>query len=167
MTNAAAFSGAYVANLGPSVGGFLLPAVDEEAVAFWEGTRAGELRIQACGSCGKLRHPPRPMCTACRSTAREWRTVPGTGTVWSFVVPHPPLLQPYSDLAPYNVIVVELDSDPLIRFVGNLVKDADGELNGVDPAGIRIGEPVEVVFKRFERSDGSVEALPWWVRSGA
>jgi Rubredoxin-like zinc ribbon domain (DUF35_N) len=100
MSNAAAFSGGYVANLGPSEEGFLMPAVDEEGGFFWEGTLAGELRIQACESCGKLRHPPRPMCPSCRSTARGWRRVGGKGTIWSFVVPHPPLLKPYSDLAP-------------------------------------------------------------------
>ena len=49
----------------------------------------------------------------------------GTGTVWSFVVPHPPLLPAYAELAPYNVVVVELDEDPTIRMVGNLVDGAD------------------------------------------
>lgn len=164
MTNAAAFSGGYVPNLGPSAEGFLLPAVDEEALPFWEAARRGELVIQACRVCGRLRHPPRPMCPACHSTEREWRRLPGTGTVWSFVVPHPPLLEPYSGLAPYNVIVVELDADPRIRFVGNLVTDADAPLNSVDPGSIRIGEPVEMVFKTFERKDGSQESLPFWVR---
>ena len=167
MSNAAAFSGAYVANLGPSVEGFLLPAVDEEAVPFWVAARRGELVIQACSSCGRLRHPPRPMCPACRSTARQWRPVPRTGTVWSFAVPHPPLLEPYSSVAPYNVIVVELDAEPRIRFVGNLVADADAPLDSVDPSTIRIGEPVEMVFKTFERKDGSSESLPFWVRRPA
>lgn len=164
MSNAAAFSGAPAANLGPSVEGFLLPAGDEESAPFWEATRRGELRVQACASCGRLRQPPRPMCPACRSTERTWQKVPGTGTVWSFVVPHPPLLEPYSGLAPYNVVVVELDIETRIRFVGNLVDGADGPINGIDPATIRIGEPVEVVFRHFERSDGSTEALPLWVR---
>ncbi len=31
----------------------------------WDGTAAGELRIQRCGGCGALRHPPGPMCPAC------------------------------------------------------------------------------------------------------
>ena len=166
MTNAAAFSGGYVANLGPSEEGFLLPAVDAESMFFWEGTLAGELRIQACTACGKLRHPPRPMCPSCRSTQRGWRPVAGLGTIWSFVVPHPPLLPPYADLAPYNVIVVALDEHPTIRFVGNLVEGPEGTLNEVDPATIRIGEPVEVTFRRFRRADGSEEALPFWVRRG-
>ena len=41
----------------------------------------------------------------------------------------------------------------------------EGELNEIDPDSIRIGEPVEVVFKRFRRADGSDEALPFWVRA--
>jgi uncharacterized OB-fold protein len=166
MSNAAAFSGGYAQNLGPSEEGFLLPAADEESLFFWAGTLAGELRVQVCESCGHLRIPPRPMCPRCRSTERGYRVVEGKGTVWSYVVPHPPLLKPYSELAPYNVIVVTLDAHPHLRFVGNLLSGPDGELNDIDPHGIRIGEPVEVVFKRFRRADGSEEALPMWVRPG-
>ena len=165
MTNAAAFSGGYVANLGPSREGFLLPAMDEESRAFWEGTKEGELRVQACASCGRLRHPPRPMCPSCRSVAREWRRMSGKATVWSFIAPHPPLLAPYAERAPYNVVVVELEEEPTIRFVGNLVTTPDGEIDEVDPATIRIGEPVEAIFKRFERADGSEEYLPFWMRT--
>lgn len=166
MANAAAFSGASVVNPGPSVEGFLLPAGDEESAFFWEGTSRGELRVQSCNTCGKLRHPPRPMCPGCRSTDRGWTRMSGKGTVWSFVVPHPPLLAPYSGLAPYNVIAVSLDEDPAIRFVGNLVTGPDGALNSIDPDTIRIGEPVEVVYKRFTRADGSEQTLPFWIRAG-
>jgi uncharacterized OB-fold protein len=163
MSNAAAFAGGYAVNLGPSVEGFLLPAFDEEAAPFWEATKQGRLVIQACGSCGRLRHPPRPMCPSCHSTKRVWKETGHTGTVWSYVVPHPPLLEPYSSLAPYNVIVVELDHDPRIRFVGNLVEDVDAPLDSTDPSTIRIGQPVEMVFRTLSRADGSTEALPFWV----
>ncbi|HLI74217.1 MAG TPA: OB-fold domain-containing protein [Acidimicrobiales bacterium] len=165
MSNAAAFSGGYTANLGPSVEGYLLPAVDPESEFFWLGARAGELRIQVCDNCGKLRHPPRPMCPSCRSTARSWKPMSGRGTVWSYVIPHPPLLKPYADIAPYNVVVVTLDEDPHLRLVGNLVPGPDGELNDIDPYSIEIGEPVEVAFKWYRRADGSEEALPMWVRT--
>ncbi len=164
MANAAAFSGAYVSNLGPSVEGFLLPAGDEDGGFFWEGTAQGELRVQKCTSCGHLRHPPRPMCPRCRSVERGFERMSGRGTVWSYVVPHPPLLAPYSELAPYNVIVVELEEDRNIRFVGNLVSGPEGALNEIDPDSIVIGEPVEVVFKKFVRADGSEQTLPFWVR---
>jgi len=165
MANAAAFSGSYIENRGPTVDGFLTPASDPESAEFWEGTAAGELRVQTCGSCGKLRLPPRPMCPACRSVARTWTTVSGQGTVWSFTVPHPPLLPAYAEIAPYNVIVVEIDEDPTIRFVGNLVTGADGPINEIDPATIAIGEPVQAVFARLVRADGSTVHIPRWTRS--
>ncbi len=140
--------------------GFLLPDVDDEnAAPFWAGCARGELLVQECGSCGRLAHPPRPMCPHCNSLDRGWRAMSGLATVWSFVVPHPPLLPAYSALAPYNVIVVALDDAPTIRFVGNLLASPDGAINEIDPATIRIGEPVRVVFPLVDDVH-----LPRWVR---
>jgi uncharacterized OB-fold protein len=139
--------------------GFLLPLRDEEGQGFWEGALRGELRIQACGSCDRLRFPPRPMCPHCRSTDSQWKTMSGRGTIWSFVVAHPPLLEAYQSVAPYNVVVVALDEDPLIRLVGNLVASEEGPINEVDPATIRIGDPVRVVFQTIADD----VALPRWV----
>jgi uncharacterized protein len=39
-----------------------LPPPPIDSAFFWEGVEQDELRIQRCSSCGKLRHPPRPMC---------------------------------------------------------------------------------------------------------
>jgi uncharacterized protein len=167
MANAAAFSGSYTANLGPTIEGYLTPAVDEESAPFFEAAAKGKLTIQACSSCGRLRHPPRPMCPWCRSTQREWREVSGRGTLWSYVVAHPPLLPAYAEIAPYNVIVVTIDEDPTIRFVGNLVNRPEGSISEVDPETINIGEPVEVVFALLVRADGSSVAIPRWVRAEA
>jgi len=141
--------------------GFVLPDVDTEDTAeFWAGCQRGELIVQSCAQCGRWRFPPRPMCPECRSLDVRWVTTSGRGTVWSFVVPHPPLLPAYNDLAPYNVIVVALDEDPTIRMVGNLVETADGPINAIDPATIDIGEPVRVVFSTVDDV-----ALPRWVRA--
>ena len=140
--------------------GLLLPDVeDPDGAPFWEGTARGELRVQVCDRCGGWRMPPRPMCPACRSLASSWVATSGRGTIWSFIVPHPPLLPAYAELAPYNAIVVALDEDPAIRFVGNLVARADGPINEIDPATIVIGEPVQVVFQQVEEV-----ALPRWVQ---
>ena len=138
-----------------------LPAVTEDSAGFWEGTAAGELRIQRCSSCGRLRFPPRPMCPNCQSLDHEWKAMSGRGHIWSFVVPHPPLLPAFSELAPYNVVVVELDEDPTIRLVGNLVASADGQINDIDPHTIAIGEPVKVVFQ----AAGEDVVLPRWTRA--
>jgi uncharacterized OB-fold protein len=141
--------------------GFLLPDLDDDdAAPFWSGTARGELLVQTCTACGQRRIPPRPMCPACRSLQQRWDKLSGRGTIWSFVVAHPPLLPAYRALAPYNVITVSLDDDPKLRLVGNLVARPDGPINEVDPATIRIGEPVRVVFQQVEDV-----FLPRWVRS--
>ncbi len=143
-----------------------MPAVDEEGGFFWEGTLAGELRIQACDVLRQA--PPSPTADVpvvpfhrtgleARSRARA-PSGPSSSPTRRCSSPTP-------SLAPYNVIVVALDEHPTIRFVGNLVSGPDGALNEIDPNSIRIGEPVEVVFKHFRRADGSEEALPFWVRA--
>ena len=137
-----------------------LPAVSEDSEPFWEACANGELRIQQCSNCGLLRFPPRPMCPRCQSIESHWELMSGRGRVWSFAVAHPPLLPAFMPLAPYNVVVVELDEDPSIRLVGNLLASPDGAINEVDPSTIRIGEPVQVVFQPA----GEDIALPRWLR---
>ena len=140
---------------------FILPDTeDDNAKPFWEGAARGQLLVQKCAQCGRMRIPPRPMCPECRSLANEWVPLSGKGRVWSFVIPHPPLLPAYTAFAPYNVITVELDEDPKLRLVGNLVASAESPINSVDPHSIEIGEPVRVVFAKVDDVH-----LPRWVRA--
>jgi uncharacterized OB-fold protein len=92
--------------------------------------------------------PPRTMCPSCQSFDVRWAVTSGHGHVWSVVIPHPPLLPAYGDQAPYNVVVVTLDDDPSIRFVGNVVAAPGAALNSVDPHTVDIGDAVEVVFSQ-------------------
>ena len=133
----------------------LTPVVDEDGAPFWEYAARRELRVQTCADCAEPRFPPRPCCPHCQSFASEWRPVSGHGRVWSYVVPHPPLLPDYAEQAPYNVIVVELADAPRIRLVGNLVSGPDAPLNSLPPDRIRIGARVRVVF--------SSTGLPQWI----
>ncbi|MDX3455644.1 OB-fold domain-containing protein [Streptomyces sp. ME02-8801-2C] len=133
----------------------LTPVIDEDGAPFWEYAAQGELRVQTCADCAEPRFPPRPCCPHCQSFASEWRQVSGRGRVWSYVVPHPPLLPDYAEQAPYNVIVVELADAPRIRLVGNLVTGPDASLNSLSPGRIRIGARVQVVF--------SSAGLPQWI----
>ena len=82
--------------------------------------------------------------------------------MWSVAVPHPPLLPAYAEVAPYNVVVVELDEDRTLRLVGNVVATPNGPLNEVDPHSIAIGDRVRVVFA--DPVDGV--SMPRWVRAG-
>ncbi|MFZ3559105.1 MULTISPECIES: Zn-ribbon domain-containing OB-fold protein [unclassified Streptomyces] len=138
----------------------LTPTPDDDGAPFWEYAARGELRIQACANpaCQELRFPPRPCCPHCQSFDSEWRRMSGRGRVWSYVIPHPPLLPAYAAQAPYNAIVVELAEAPRIRLVGNLVSAADAPLNSVDPDRIKIGARVQVVFTEV---DGVT--VPRWV----
>ncbi len=134
----------------------LEPLVDTDGAPFWQYAAQGELRVQTCADCGEPRFPPRPCCPHCQSFASEWRPVSGRGRIWSYVVPHPPLLPDYAERAPYNVILVELADAPRIRLVGNLVSEAGAPLDSLDPDRVRVGARVQVVFD-------PVTGLPQWI----
>jgi len=137
----------------------LLPSIDACDAPFWEGARNGELRVQQCSQTGRLIFPPRPMSPWAPHAEPTWTTVSGRGTIWSFAVPHPPLLPQFAEVAPYNVIAVALDEDPRVRLIGNLVTEAGAPLDSVDPHGIEIGTRVRVVFERIS----DAVWLPRWV----
>ncbi|ORB70585.1 Zn-ribbon domain-containing OB-fold protein [Mycobacterium scrofulaceum] len=116
----------------------LAPAITKDTEFFWNGLRDNKLLIQRCAGCGRLRHPPRPMCPHCRSL--DWDTVEssGRGTVYSYVMPHEPKF-PFFEY-PYVVVLVELEEG--VRLVSNLT--------GIEPADVRTGTPVEVYYQSFD-----------------
>ncbi|ATO61968.1 Zn-ribbon domain-containing OB-fold protein [Mycobacterium avium] len=122
----------------------LARAITADTEFFWNGLRENKLLIQRCSGCGKLRHPPRPMCPHCRSL--DWQAVEssGRGTVYSYVMPHEPKF-PFFEY-PYIVVLVELEEG--VRLVSNLT--------GIDPAEVTPGLPVEVYYQTF---DGSQELV--------
>jgi len=138
------------------------PLEDPETAPFFEAAQQGELRMQACTNCGRLRFPPRPMCPWCHSLDSAWLRQSGRGRIWSFAVPHPPLLPPFAEEAPYVVAVIELDEAPLIRLVGNIVREVDGSLGAVSSSELTVGTAVTAVFGK------SLEGfpVPQWVMSG-
>ena len=117
-----------------------------DSAFFWEGVEAGELRIQRCGGCGTLRHPPRPMCPNCRSLEHDYVVSSGQGVVYSFVVHHHPPVP--GKQMPFTVAVVEVDEGT--RVVGNVID--------IDPSEVTVGLPVEVAFVQNEAG----RVLPQW-----
>jgi uncharacterized protein len=130
-----------------NTGPIMRPPWSLDTEFFWAGTRIGELRIQRCGVCGALRHPPGPACLSCGATEKqEYQVAAGTGTVFSYVVHrHPPV--PGKKL-PIVIALVELTEG--VRMLG--------ELHGVAPEDVAIGMPVRVSFTRID--DDLV--LPGW-----
>ena len=139
----------------------LLPFIDEVSEPFWEGCRAGKLRIQRCPQTKQLIFPPRPGNPWSPRHKPEWVEVEGKGTIWSFIEPHPPLMLDFTDRAPYTSIIVALDVDPRIRLVGNLLKGEGGEINDYKYEELEIGIPVRTIFKKITDN----VTLPLWVKS--
>ncbi len=137
----------------------LLPQIDEDSRPFFEAALRGELRIPRCTATGRFVFPPRALSPFATRAPLEWVTVSGRGTLWSFVVPHPPLLPWFAERAPYAVITVALDEDPRVRLVGNLVTREGGAIEEIDPGTLRIGARVRVCFERVN----DAIALPRWL----
>jgi uncharacterized OB-fold protein len=129
------------------------PVPTPETRPFWEAARRHELCLPRCRACAKLIFFPRAVCPHCLGTDLDWERLSGRGTLHTFTVVHRGL-RGFPLGPPYVIAMVELAEGP--RLMTNLV--------GVDPdpARIRIGMPVEVVFE-----DVSAEiALPRFRPSG-
>jgi uncharacterized OB-fold protein len=120
----------------------LLPATDAPHEApFWDGLRAGVLRMQYCARCDRWQFPPLLRCGGC-GRAVAWLPVCGHGTIWSVTEIHPPVLPAFAPLTPYLVALVELDESPGLRIVGNLLPPVGGAINTVLLADAAIGTRV-------------------------
>jgi uncharacterized OB-fold protein len=115
--------------------------VDPQTEFFWEGARAGELRIQRCQNCKTYIHLPRPVCRVCHSFDLAPEKVSGRGTVYSFTITQRAFHPFYVDRLPYVVAIIELPEQKDLRLVTNLVN-----LNGQSPT---FGMQVEVGFEEL------------------
>jgi uncharacterized OB-fold protein len=115
-----------------------LPAITPETRHFWEGTRAGELRLQRCAACSHVYFPPRPFCPQCASPEVGVFRASGRATLYSYVIHHraAPGFVP-----PYSIAVVQLEEGP--RMMTNIVEVEQ------TPEALQLDMPLEVVFQRM------------------
>jgi uncharacterized OB-fold protein/acyl dehydratase len=106
---------------------------------WWERVAEdGVLPIQRCTACGKLRHPPRPMCDACGSQDFDSVAASGKATVHTFTVIHYPQFPGYE----YPILSIIVDLEEGERMASTLVDCA--------PEDISIGMAVEMVIQEDE-----------------
>jgi len=117
----------------------LLPKLSDDVAFFWTSGQDGVLRFLHCNACGDFVHPPAPVCRRCLSRDVSPEAVSGRGHVETFTVNHQQWI-PGSDT--YIIAWVSIDEQPDVRLTTNLVD--------VDPADVRIGMPVRVVFEHVE-----------------
>lgn len=129
----------------------LAPTPTAESRAFWTGGERGELMIYRCRACTHFFHPPGPACWRCRSTDVAPEPVSGRAKVAAYTVnqqPWIPGLEP-----PYIVAMVELDEEPGLRLITNVVDASEDQ--------IRVGLPVEVLFEDWTAVSGDDESRVW------
>jgi acetyl-CoA acetyltransferase/uncharacterized OB-fold protein len=117
-----------------------LPELSLATEWFWTSGADGVLRIQGCGDCDRLVHPPTPICPYCRSRSGKPTEVSGRATVIGFTVNEHRWLPDFDP--PYVVANVALAEDPSVHLTTNIV--------GCEPNDVRIGQEVAVRFEQRE-----------------
>ena len=121
---------------------------------FWDGAVAGKLLARECAGCGRLQHPPSPMCPACGSAEWHLRELSGRGTVHSWVASHHP---GRPDEEPRIVILVQLEEG--IRMVSNLRGVALDAVRNEMPVQVCFVEEEGIVLPQFGRAEEAEEVV--------
>lgn len=113
-----------------------VPKPTPETEDFWQGAKAGELRMQRCSDCQEVYFPPRPFCPVCASKAIKSFRASGRATLHSYVINHRD--HPAFD-GPYSIAVVQLEEGP--RMMTNIINVEQ------TPEALELDMPLEVVFE--------------------
>jgi hypothetical protein len=115
-----------------------IPKPTPETQDFWDGARAGNLRLQRCDDCAHVYFPPRPFCPKCASRSVSSFNASGKGKLHSYVINHrpPPAFQ---EDGSYAIAVVLLDEG--VKMMTNIV--------GVEqtPEALHLDMLLEVTFE--------------------
>lgn len=124
------------------------PLPDGLTEDFWQAAADHRLVLQRCDDCGRVNHPPQPMCGHCGSPALRFTEADGTGVVysWTSSLRRPGAAKkaaaqgadPAQADDPDTILVVAVGGDPDALLCGHV----DGH-----PAWVRIGAPVAVTFR--------------------
>ncbi len=131
---------------------FMLPVLDPLNTPFYT---TGSLQMQFCRACDAAQHPPDDVCFSCQSTDLEFRAVPGTGTIESFVVIHHPIHPALRDKVPFAVALVSVDGADGCNVMGNVL--------GAEVEDVAIGKKVDVRFEEVTNAQtGETLKIPQW-----
>jgi uncharacterized protein len=115
----------------------ILPQPTPETKHYWDGCKAGELRLQRCCACAHVYFPPRPFCPACASREVAVEVASGEATLYSYVI----AMRPRPDMGkePHSIAVVTLKEGP--RMMTNIVDCPQ------TPDALQLDMPLRVVFR--------------------
>ncbi|MCP5067155.1 MAG: hypothetical protein GY946_11370 [bacterium] len=105
---------------------------------WWNEVEQGRIPIQTCNQCGKLFHPPRPMCGKCGAMDMGYIASSGKGTVHTFTVIHHPQFPGYE----FPILAVLIDLEEGTRLMSNLLdcKPEDAHIGMAVQGSVEEGE---------------------------
>ena len=134
----------------------VVPVADPWTKPYWDGAAEHRLMIQRCQGCGNYNHPPVFICMKCndRDATLAFEQVSGRGTVYSWFIAYHAQVGGFEEKTPYLVASVELEEQPRLLLISNILDCPYGE--------VEMGMPVEVVW---ERANGEI-TIPQFRPSG-
>lgn len=116
-----------------------LPYITTLSSGFWEGLKAGELRIQRCERCGHKQFPPKAACEECASIGLGWVKSTGHGRVYTFTVIKQVVMNSpaFESEIPYALAMIDLDEE--VRIVAQVL--------GCPPDQVSVGMEVQAYFE--------------------
>jgi uncharacterized OB-fold protein len=117
----------------------ILPVPDESSAPYWAAAAEHVLKLPRCTRCGAFSLPPDLTCPSCHTLAPDYAYEPvsGRGTVRTWTVVRHSFLKGFE--LPFMLVDVQLDDQPEVRMVGQLLDGADTP--------IACGDPVEIAFE--------------------
>jgi uncharacterized OB-fold protein len=113
--------------------------VDDLDLPFWKACNDGRFLVHRCDVCGRS-YWPATCCVDHGGSSMQWVPATGRGVVHTYTVFHHAYDPLFADRLPYVIAVVLLDEGPFFHT----------DLVDCDPASVRIGQPVEVVYERID-----------------
>ena len=127
-----------------------MPVPDDESAPYWAATADGRLVLPRCSRCGRVSHPPGPVCPRCHTTNPEFTfdAAATRGVVRSWTVIRQSFLPGFDGDLPFVLVDVALEVVDDDAEAGDEVRLIGRLLDGPD-APMRIGDAVEVRFEQL------------------
>lgn len=119
---------------------------DETVTVFRAACARGELHYHRCADCGRAQLHPRRHCGYCHGHDLAWQRSAGQGEIFSHTTVHRAPNAAFVAQLPYVIVLIDMAEG--FRLMTNLLD--------CEPANVRIGLPVRLIF----REDASGRWLP-------
>ncbi len=113
----------------------IVPVSTPDTAPIWEAAKQGKLVVQKCDACGYFNWPPAIWCNGCKDpdTTQSFVEVSGKGSLYCWYICHDTSITGFEEKVPYAVILTELDEQPGLILMSNILNFEYGVLGeGLD-----------------------------------